>query len=137
MTNPNPNYSNVRVGGVQSHGIRQPLEVQTGATYECYKEVDLGTIAASPYYLTADQAGASLITVNPTVALTLVFPTCQAGACMTILNLNATNAITVEVNGNATNTAIIPVSKAGVVMHMAVLGAPIGGIYLTAPAAGY
>lgn len=119
MTNPSPTYGNVQWPGAD--GLRVPQEraglTASPASLQTYGEVDLGTVAASPYKLTAQQAGASLITVNPTVALTLVFPTCQPGQKTLIQNTNATNAITVEVNGNTTNTATVALSSLALVVQ--------------------
>lgn len=119
MANPSPTYDNVQWPG--GDGLRVPQEragLRTSpASLQTYGEVDLGTVAASPYNLTAQQAGASLITVNPTVALTLVFPTCQPGQKTLIQNSNATNAITAEVNGNSSNTATIAVSSIALVVQ--------------------
>ena len=119
MANPSPTYDNVQWPGAD--GLRVPQEraglKASPASLQTYGEVDLGTVAASPYNLTAQQAGASLITVNPTVALTLVFPTCQPGQKTLIQNTNATNAITAEVNGNSSNTATIAVSSLALVVQ--------------------
>jgi hypothetical protein len=119
MPNPNSNYDNVRMAGPD--GLRIPTEIQR-ATFDVIKELDLGTIGASPYNLTTDQAGASVITANPTVALTMVLPTVNPGDFFLVKNLNATNAITVEVNGNATNTAIVPVSTTGLIVNDGLTG---------------
>lgn len=128
MSNPSPTYGNVQWPGAD--GLRVPQERSglptSPASLQTYGEVDLGTVAASPYKLTPQQAGASLITVNPTVALTLIFPTCQPGQSTLIQNTNATNAITAEVNGNATNTATIAISS---IAHVVQTGTN-GGIAL-------
>lgn len=114
-----PTYDNVL--WPSGDGLRVPQEragnSKIPTSLQTYSEVDLGTVAASPYNLTPQQAGASLITVNPTVALTLVFPVCQPGQHTLIQNTNATNAITAEVAGNATNTATIAVSSLAMVVQ--------------------
>lgn len=129
MANPSPTYDNIRRGGPE--GLREPMEIQR-ATYEVYKEVDLGALGAGTYALTADQAGASLITVNPSAPITLVYPTNQPGFSAAIQNLSAVAGatVTVEVNGNAVNTAVIPISKMAYIIHTGLNG----GIYLSSPA---
>lgn len=115
---PNQFYDNIRRGGPE--GLREPMEIQN-ATYEVYKEVDLGSVSGT-INLTPDQAGASLITANPSGALTLVYPVCQPGFTALIQNLNATNAITAKINGNNTNTATCAVSVTTMVYHTGLNG---------------
>jgi len=121
MPNPSATYDNVLWPGgdgirvPQERGGFRPTTTQTGPSLQTYGEVDLGTVGASPYNLTPQQAGASVITVNPTVALALVFPTCQPGQMTIIKNTNGTNAITAKVNGNNSNTATVALSSSALV----------------------
>jgi hypothetical protein len=111
-------YDNVQWPG--GDGLRVPQERAGNrlipTSLQTYSEADLGTVATSPYNLTAQQAGASLITVNPTVALALVFPVCQPGQKTIIQNTNVTNAITASVSGN-TNTASVGTSSVAMVVQ--------------------
>lgn len=106
-------YDNVRMGGPD--GIRIPQEAGK-CTFVVKKEVDLGIVSGT-VNLTAVQAAASFITANPSAALTLVLPVCQQGHETLIQNLSASYTITVEVAGNVSNTAIIPVSTLGLVVQ--------------------
>jgi hypothetical protein len=115
MANPNPAYGNVQWPGAD--GLRAPTEragfigktTQTQPTVQTYGELDLGTVGASTITLNVQQAGASLITINPTGAVTIVLPTCQPGHRMYVWNQAvATNSVTLQIAGNATNTAIVP-----------------------------
>ena len=125
MANPSPNYRNVMISGADS--LRIPEErsgfkataTQSLPTLQTFGELDLGAVAATPYNLTTQQAGASLITANPSVPLTLVFPTCQPGQKTLVQNLNATvgNVITVGVAGNAVNTAVVAISSLALVVQ--------------------
>lgn len=121
MANPSPTYDNVQWPG--GDGLRIPQEraglSTSPASLQTYGEVDLGTVAASPYKLTSQQAGASLITMNPTVPMTLIFPTCQPGQKTLIQNTNAVagNTITCEVNGNVTNTALVAINSLALVVQ--------------------
>lgn len=118
MPNPNANYDNIRRGGPD--GLREPMEIQH-ATYEVYKELDLGSVSGT-VVLTPDQAGASLITMTPSAAVTLVYPTCQPGFSALIQNLSASFTITAEVNGNTTNTAVCAVSVTTLIYHTGLNG---------------
>ena len=122
-------YDNVQWPG--GDGLRVPQEragfvdkpTQTLPTLETYGEVDLGVVATSPYTLNAQQAGASLITVNPSVALTLIFPVCQPGHRLCIQNLSGANVITAQAGTNAANVATVAISSiAEVVMTGTNLG---------------
>lgn len=115
MANPSPTYSGVMWPGAD--GLRVPTErggfvgttTKTGPSLETYSELDLGTVGASTITLNAQQAGASLITITPTGAVTIVLPTCQPGHYFFLWNLAvATNSVTVQIAGNATNTAVVP-----------------------------
>jgi len=123
MPNPSPTYDNVQWPG--GDGLRVPQErggfkastTETLPSLQTYGELDLGAIGVSPYNLNAQQAGASLITVNPTVALTINFPTCQPGQQTIVQNTNATNAVSVRVAGNGANTATVAVSSVAIVVQ--------------------
>jgi len=106
-------YANVRMGGPD--GIRIPQEADK-STFVVKKEVDLGIVSGT-VNLTASQASASFITANPSAALTLVLPYCQQGHETLIQNLSASYTITVEVSGNVSNVAVIPVSTMGLVVQ--------------------
>ena len=106
-----PGGDGLRVPEYRANAKSIPTSLQT------YGEVDLGTVATSPYNLTAQQAGASLITVNPTVALNIVFPVCQPGQKTIIQNTNATNAIQASVSGNTANSATVGTSSVAIVVQ--------------------
>jgi len=115
MANPNAAFDNIQWPGGDGLRVPQeragfrPLATQTGPTLDTYGEVDLGSVSGT-VKLTIQQAGASLITLTPSAAVTLVFPNCQPGYSTIVQNLSATYAITAEVNGNTTNTATCAVS---------------------------
>ena len=108
-----PYYEDVRWPG--AGGLRVPQEAAP-ASLAVFKELDLGVVSGT-VNLTPKQAGASFITANPSANLTLVLPGCQPGFSTTVQNLSASFTITVEVSGNTSNTAVIPVSTMGVVMQ--------------------
>lgn len=128
---PSATYRNVQ--WPTQDGFRIPDErvyfksssTQTLPTLDTYGELDLGSVSGT-IVLTAQQAGASLITMTPSAAVTLVFPVCQPGNSLYIQNLSGTYTITAEVSGNTTNTAVCPVSK----MSCVVMTGTNGGIYL-------
>ena len=106
MANPNPAYANVQWPGAD--GLRVPNEragfipktTQTQPSVQTYGELDLGSVGASTVTLNAQQAGASLITITPTGAVTIVLPTCQPGHRFFLWNLAvATNSVTVQIAG--------------------------------------
>ncbi len=113
-----PYYDDIRLGG--SHGLRYPLEAGP-ATFAISKQVDLGSVSGT-VTLTSQQALASLITANPSAALTLVFPGCFPGHTAKILNLSGTYTITAEVSGNAVNTVTVGTSSASFVTHNSLTG---------------
>jgi hypothetical protein len=122
-----PYYDNVRQGGPD--GIRFPLEVQR-AMYAVEKEVDLGSLASgSTTYLTPDQAGASVITATPGGACTIVYPCCQPGFTVLIINLasGAGYTITIQCGTNTTNVAVCPISKTSLVIHTGTNGGALLG----------
>jgi hypothetical protein len=115
MANPSPTYSDVRLPGAD--GIRIPTEragfvgttAKPAPTLDTFGELPLGTVGASTITLNAQQAGASLISINPTGAVTIVLPTCQPGRSFLVWNqATATNSVTLQIAGNATNTAVVP-----------------------------
>jgi hypothetical protein len=108
-----PYYEDVRWPG--SGGLRVPNEAAP-ASLAVFKELDLGVVSGT-INLTPKQAGSSFITANPSAALTLVLPGCQPGFATAVQNLSASYTITVEVSGNTSNTAVIPVSTMGVVIQ--------------------
>jgi hypothetical protein len=130
-----PYYDNVQ--WPTQDGLRVPTEraffkataTQSEPTLDTYGELDLGTVAGGTVTLNLQQAGSSLITMNPTAAVTLVYPACWPGFSAQIQNLNSTtgNTITVEVAGNTTNTAVIPISKMATITHTGTNG----GVYLS------
>jgi hypothetical protein len=95
--------------------LRYPLEVQK-ATFVVKKEINLGIVTGT-VNLTPDQAGASFITANPSGALTLVLPGTQPGHQILVQNLSASYTITVEVSGNVSNVAVVPVSTMALVVE--------------------
>jgi hypothetical protein len=122
MSNPSPTYQGVNWPGADA--LRIPTErggfvaksTQTQASLETYGELDLGTVAASTITLNAQQAGASLITITPTGAVT---------------NLaTATYSVTVQIAGNATNTAVVPFLAATGSMSEIVHTGNNGGVML-------
>jgi hypothetical protein len=123
MANPSATYRNVLISGGDS--LRIPEErsgfkatsTQSAASLQTYGELDLGTVSASPLTLNAQQAGASLITVNPTVALNIILPVCQPGQPTIIQNTNSSNAIQVSVSGNTANSATVGTSSVAVVVQ--------------------
>jgi len=121
-------YSGVNLPGAD--GIRIPTErggfiaktTQTQPSLDTYGEYDLGSQGAGTITLNAQQAGASLITINPTGAVTIVLPVCQPGRIFTLWNqATATYSVTVQIAGNATNTAVVPflavTGTLGVIVH--------------------
>lgn len=106
-------YQDERYGGPS--GIRYPQEAGK-STFVVKKEVDLGIVSGT-VKLSSDQAGSSFITANPSAALTLVLPVCQPGHETLVQNLSASYTITVEVSGNTSNTAVVPVSTLGLVVQ--------------------
>ena len=133
MANPSATYSGVNWPGAD--GIRVPTErggfiaktTQTQPSLDTYGEVDLGGMGASTIYLTTQQAGASLITLTPTGNVVLVFPTCAPGMSQYVQNLGgASVTVTCEVNGNASNTAVVTYGKMGTIVHTGTNG----GMYL-------
>ena len=137
MANPSPTYSGVNWPGADT--LRIPTErggfvaksTQTQASLETYGELDLGAVAASTITLNAQQAGASLITITPTGAVTIVLPTCQPGHYFFLWNLaTATYSVTVQIAGNATNTAVVPFLAATGSMSEIVHTGNNGGVML-------
>lgn len=118
-----PTYDGVLWPGAD--GLRVPTErggfvpksTQTGPTLETYGELDLGAVASSPYNLNPQQAGASLITVTPSVALNIVLPVCQPGRPMLIQNNSTANSVQVSVSGNTTNSATVGTSSTAIVVQ--------------------
>lgn len=95
----------------------KPTSSQTGPSLQTYGEVDLGAVATSPYNLNTQQAGASLITVTPSVALNIVLPVCQPGQKTLVQNNSTANSIQVSVSGNTANSATVGTSSVALVVQ--------------------
>lgn len=123
MANPSPTYRNVLISGADSLRIPdersgfKPTTTQSAPTLQTFGELDLGTVASSPVTLTTQQAGASLITVTPSVALNIILPTCQGGQKTIVQNLSTANSIQVSVAGNTANSATVGTSSVAVVVQ--------------------
>ena len=121
-------YDNSRLGGPD--GLRYPLEAGKG-TFIIKKEVDLGSVSGT-INLNPQQAGASLITLTPSAAVTLVFPITQPGHETLIQNNSATYAVTVEVSGNTTNTAVVAPSTLALVVQLGTNSGVAGNVVVGA-----
>lgn len=112
-------HGNVRLGGADT--LRVPEERSKSSTIvaslQTYGEVDLGAVAVSPYNLTNPQAGASLITVTPSVALNIVFPVCEPGQQTIVQNNSTANSVQVSVSGNTANSATVGTSSTAIVVQ--------------------
>lgn len=106
----------------QERGGFLPKSTQTGPSLQTYGELDLGSVGTSPYNLTPQQAGASVITVTPTVALNLVFPVCQPGQMTIIENDSTASSIQVSVSGNTTTSATVGTSSSAIVYQSGATG---------------
>lgn len=91
-----PDYENVRLGGVQSHGIRYPLEID-GGTFAVNKEVDLNfTGVTSPLLLNPTQLGSYFTLASASGAVTVSFPYGSASKQFLVAN-NSGQTITFNI----------------------------------------